>query len=275
MLIRTLTTHHDFTRVVELECEIWGYTDATDAVGLPMLVATVKRGAILLGAFDADRMIGFVYSFPGLKNLRPTQWSHMLGVLDLYRGSGVGQMLKIEQRRIALEMGLDLIEWTVDPLQAVNAHLNFRRLGVTVDEYALDVYGDSPSPLHQGTPTDRFIAQWYIRTPRLERALGLASSPPPSASSRDDLPFVNAAELRNEWFEPSHAELGRSDPELRVTIPVGFTEMQLREPDLARRWRQHTREIFTHYLGRGYSVVDFALDADVLRGHYLLTRASE
>jgi predicted GNAT superfamily acetyltransferase len=272
MLIRSLTTHDDFKRVVELECGIWGYTDATDAIGVPMLIVTVKRGAILLGAFDADRMVGFVYSFPGLRSGRATQWSHMLGVVDLYRGSGVGRMLKIEQRRITLEMGLDLIEWTYDPLQAVNAHLNFRRLGVTVDEYALNVYGDSPSPLHQGTPTDRFIAQWYIRAPRVEQALGLASDPSAGTSIRRDAPFVNAAEEREEWLEPSRVELVRSDPELRVTIPVGFTEMQLREPDLARRWRQHTREIFTHYLTRGYTVVDFELDADVLRGHYRIRR---
>jgi predicted GNAT superfamily acetyltransferase len=272
MLIRPLTTHDDFKRVVELECDIWGYTDATDAVGVPLLVVTVKRGAILLGAFDADRMIGFVYSFPGLRSGRATQWSHMLGVVAGYRGSGVGRMLKTEQRRVALEMGLDLIEWTYDPLQAVNAHLNFRRLGVTVDEYALNVYGDSPSPLHQGTPTDRFIAQWYIRAPRVERALGLEPDSGASASSGGDTPFVNSEIPRDEWFEPARVELGRSEPELRVTIPVGFTEMQLRAPDLARSWRQHTREIFTHYLPRGYTVVDFELDGDVLRGHYRLKR---
>ncbi len=270
MIIRPLTTLDDFERVVELESQIWGYTDSADAIGLPMLVVSIKRGAILLGAFDADRIAGFVYSFPGLKHGRLMHWSHMLGVLDQYRGAGVGRMLKIEQRRLALDMGLDLIEWTYDPLQAINAHLNFRRLGVTVDEYALNVYGDSPSPLHQGTPTDRFVAQWYIRTPRVKQALGVDAATLSAASGPSQAPVINATAERAEWPEPSGLELGRSDPELRVTIPVGFTELQIRNPELARCWRQHTRELFTHYLPRGYMVVDFELSPDLLCGYYTL-----
>ena len=46
-------------------------------------------------------------------------------------------------------MGLDLIEWTYDPLQALNAHLNFSKLGVVVEEYEENIYGESTSPLHQ------------------------------------------------------------------------------------------------------------------------------
>ena len=68
-------------------------------------------------------------------------------------------------------MGLDLIEWTYDPLQAMNAHLNFAKLGVVAEEYAENIYGTSSSPLHQGNPTDRFVAEWWIRTPHVERRL--------------------------------------------------------------------------------------------------------
>ena len=37
-------------------------------------------------------------------------------------------------------------------MQALNAHLNFSRLGVVVEEYEVNVYGASSSPLHR-TPT--------------------------------------------------------------------------------------------------------------------------
>src|SRR5207244_3010554 len=57
------------------------------------------------------------------------------------------------------------IEWTFDPMQALNAHLNFSKLGVVVEEYEENVYGESTSPLHKGNPTDRFIAEWWIREP--------------------------------------------------------------------------------------------------------------
>src|SRR5262249_18405096 len=143
------------------------------------LTISVKRGGILIGAFEAgaereasaERMIGFVYSLPGIKHGKPTQWSHMLGVLDAFRRDGIGRQLKLLQRERALAMGLDLIEWTFDPLQAMNAHLNFERLGVVAEEYEENIYGESTSPLHFGNPTDRLVAEWRLRDPHVERRL--------------------------------------------------------------------------------------------------------
>src|ERR1700712_4394060 len=129
---RDLTSLDDFARVVDLEREIWG-PGYDEVVPVPILAITVMRGGILIGAFadvseasagestDEQRMIGFVYSLPGIKHGRPTQWSHMAGVLDAYRGEGVGYQLKILQRDRALAMHLGLIEWTYDPMQAMNA----------------------------------------------------------------------------------------------------------------------------------------------------------
>src|ERR1700733_4592615 len=148
---RALTTLEDFAAVVDLEREIWG-PGYDEVVPVPILAVTVMRGGILIGAFDDSRMIGFVYSLPGIKHGTPMQWSHMAGVLEAYRGDGVGYELKIRQRERALAMGLDLVEWTYDPMQAMNAHLNFARLGVVVEEYEENVYGESTSPLHRGNP---------------------------------------------------------------------------------------------------------------------------
>src|SRR5262249_23305412 len=131
---RDLSTLDDFAKVVELERTIWG-PGYDEVVPVPILAVTPLRGGILIGAFDGDRMVGFVYSLAGIKHGRPTQWSHMLGVLDEYRNDGLGHKLKLLQRDRALEMGLDLIEWTYDPMQAMNAHLNFAKLGVVVEEY--------------------------------------------------------------------------------------------------------------------------------------------
>ena len=162
---RDLTTLDDFAAVVDLERRIWG-PGYGDVVPLPILAVSVHRGGILIGAFEGERMIGFVYSMPGIKDGKATQWSHMLGVVDEFRQAGTGYRLKLLQRDRALAIGVDLIEWTYDPLQAANAHLNFARLGVVVDEYLENVYGESGSPLHQGNPTDRFVAEWFIREPR-------------------------------------------------------------------------------------------------------------
>jgi predicted GNAT superfamily acetyltransferase len=244
-----------------LELEIWGYGNAEDAVGIPLFVITVKRGGILLGAYDGDRMAGFVYSLAGLKRGVPMQWSHMLGVRDAYRGTGLGRRLKLEQRRRALDMGIELMEWTFDPLQVVNAHLNFRRLGVVAEEYHLDVYGASPSTLHQGNPTDRFIVQWWMRAPRVA---GLAGEVPAARRDEDvapapgpEAPVVLEAESRGGRIEPTRLKLGLTEHDLQAVIPGRFPEMLARDPGLAQAWRLASREAFTHYLSRGYTVVDF------------------
>jgi len=157
LVLRDVVSLEDCGRVVALEKEVWGLADGEDVVPLALLAATVSRGAILVGAFDGDELAGFVYSLPAIRDGRLTQWSHMLGVSPAHRGSGLGRRLKLAQRDRALRMGIDLIEWTYDPLLAANAHLNFARLGVVAEEYKENVYGASPSPLHGPLPTDRFL----------------------------------------------------------------------------------------------------------------------
>lgn len=275
MYFRDLRTHADFRRVVEIEREVWGYTDAEDVVPVPILVITVKRGGILIGAFDeADRMVGFAYSLPGLRNGRPTQWSHMLGVIDRYRNTGLGRRLKLEQRRRALEMGLDLIEWTFDPLQAVNAHLNLARLGVVVREYEENIYGESSSPLHRGTPTDRFVAEWWIRSPRVERCVVAGSDAALGDAETDVMPAAIRTRPAGPWVDCVSVDVGLEAPRVAVEIPMGFSEMLARAPELGQRWRLATRKVFTSYFGRGYQAVDFRLDRQKSSGRYVLETGS-
>jgi predicted GNAT superfamily acetyltransferase len=271
MQIRDLTTLEDFARVVAMEKTVWGYTDSDDVVGVPILVVTVKRGGILLGAFDdRNEMVGFVYSLPAIRDGRLIQWSHMLAVLPGRRASGVGTALKLVQRERALAMGIDLIEWTVDPLQALNAHLNFAKLGVVVREYEENVYGDSSSPLHRGTPTDRFVAEWWLERQHVLRRIAPPSEESPRAREVFNAPQVNRTRGEGQGLECTSAELGHGESRLFVEIPTSFTEMMERRPDAALAWRLKTREIFEAYFGRGYRAVDFFLDRDAQVARYLL-----
>jgi len=271
--IRELTTLEDCRAVAALEKEVWGYTDSEDVVPPPVLIVSIKRGGILLGGFDeAGRLKGFVYSIPAIKNGRLTQWSHMLGVTRDARHSGLGLRLKLAQRDRARQMGIDLIEWTVDPLQVVNASLNFTRLGVVVEEYEENIYGDSSSPLHQGSPTDRFVAEWHITAPHVERRIAAAGLVARDQSVAES-PIINAS-LPGTPLRPGKARLSLSDRRVLVEIPAGFTEIQSADPALASEWRLSTREIFQTYFGRGYRAVDFFLSSQSGRGHYLLALPS-
>ena len=268
MVIRPLTTLEECRQVVALEKQVWGYTDAEDVVPSPILIVSIKRGGILLGAFDAQGVMhGFVYSMAALKDGRPSQWSHMLGVSAEARDAGLGMRLKLAQRERALAMGIDLIEWTFDPLQALNAHLNFTKLGATVEEYEENIYGDSSSPLHRGSPTDRFVAEWRLRSPEVERRI--ASAPRPADVT--SLPLINPSSEGGRWIQPGAADLRMDAPRLFVEIPMGFTEMQAEAPDLALEWRLATRRIFQAYLPT-YHVVDFGLMREARRGRYVLRR---
>jgi predicted GNAT superfamily acetyltransferase len=267
---RDLTGLEDFKAVVDLERRIWG-PDYADVVPVPILAVTVRRGAILVGAFAGDRLIGFVYSFPALKDGRPTQWSDMLGVADDHRGRGIGRRLKLLQRERALAMGVELIEWTFDPLQAINAHLNLAKLGVEVREYEQNIYGESASPLHRGSPTDRFLAEWWIRHARVENRIHSGGR---SQSEADLLPgahSIMAARASGEWLEPDTPDFSRTEAMLAVEIPTGFTEMLSRAPERAMAWRLATRDIFTTYFARGYRIVDFHGNRGRQKGLYLLT----
>jgi predicted GNAT superfamily acetyltransferase len=275
--IRPLTTLEECRTVASLEKLVWGYTDAEDVVPPPVLIVSIKRGGILLGGFDGSgEMKGFVYSFPALKDGRVTQWSHMLGVSPDARAAGLGLQLKLAQRERALRMAIDLIEWTYDPLQAPNAYLNFARLGVVVEEYAENIYGASASPLHHGTPTDRFIAEWRLSAPHVERRLSARGAPLMRDSSVMSAVLVNPSTNSGEWLEPGEAVLDADDRRrVLVEIPANFSDMQGRRPDLALAWRLATRRIFQTYFARGFRVVDFFFAREAGRGQYLLAHSPE
>lgn len=255
-----------------LEKEVWGYTDAEDVVPPPVLIVSAKRGGILLGAFDqAGAMKGFVYSIAAVKHGKLAQWSHMLGVTRDARDAGLGLRLKLAQRERSLAMGIDLIEWTYDPLQALNAHLNFSKLGVVVEEYEENIYGVSSSPLHSASPTDRFVAEWRLDAPHVERRIGGTGLGLVRDASVAAAPLVNPSRAAGRWLAPGVPDLSLDPARVLVEIPVGVAELQLEDPALALEWRLATRAIFQHYFARGYRVVDFFLSRGAGRGHYLLT----
>ncbi len=278
--IRDLTTIDEFRQVVSLEKAIWGYTDEGDLVTVPVFIFTVHRGAILVGAFASSspgagpgRMVGFAYAVAGMKHGKPMMWSHMAGVLPEFRG-GLGFRLKLAQRDRALTQGHDLIEWTFDPLQAMNAHFNFAKLGGVVEEYAPNFYGESTSTLHRGTPTDRVVLSWKIAEPHVIRRIEQSSSALRVKSHEiAEAPVANATVMDGEWRKTKTIDLAIRERRLWIEIPTGFTEMQQRAPDRALAWRMDVRQMFEEYLAKGYRAVDFVLQRDAGFGRYLLAKA--
>jgi predicted GNAT superfamily acetyltransferase len=231
-----------------------------ELIATSLLVVSVKCGAVLIGAFDGDTLAGFVYSFPGERHRIRMHWSHMLGVRAGLRGAGVGQRLKLLQRDRVLGHGIELVEWTFDPLQPMNAHFNFTKLGVVASEYLENAYGETNSPLHGTAPTDRFVAQWWLRSDTVERLAwafehGHPFDPAPAeAPGTSDAPLLNPPRYEDGWWhcdEPA-AGVPAGSVQLRIAVPPRFADMLGQAPALALRWRLTTRHLFQQAFAAGF-----------------------
>ncbi len=168
--IRPVSTIAELEACVQLQIATWGY-DAADVVPRKLFSLATHIGGQVLGAFQRERLVGFLLALPGVRNGNSYLHSHMLAVVPELRNAGLGRRMKVAQRDDALARGIDLIEWTFDPLEAKNAFLNLNKLGAIARRYAPDFYGPSTSPLQGGLPTDRLYAEWWLRSDRVMRAL--------------------------------------------------------------------------------------------------------
>jgi predicted GNAT superfamily acetyltransferase len=161
---------------VALQKEVWNFTDA-ELVPLRMFVVADKVGGQVMGAFDGEVMVGFALSVPGTRSGHVYLHSHMLAVRKDHRNEGLGRRLKMLQREDALARGIELIEWTFDPLEIKNAYLNIEKLGAIARRYTINQYGITSSPLQGGLPSDRLIAEWWLKSKRVETLLAKGKNP--------------------------------------------------------------------------------------------------
>ena len=235
--IRGLTAHAEFQDAVRLQQQIWGFEEI-ELLPLRLFVVALKVGGQVFGAFDGQRMIGFCLAIPGLKaGGKSYLHSHMLGVFPEYRDAKVGKRLKLAQRDEALSRGIDLIEWTFDPLEIKNAFFNTERLGAIVRRYVFNQYGTTTSHLHGGLPTDRCIAEWWIGSPRAE------------------------AIIARRPFE-------RNPIEIRIAIPADIAAIRSEDPKRAREIQQQASVQFQRAFDSGLAVIGFERSKEA--GTYLL-----
>ncbi len=187
LVIRKCNGVEEFQQCVELQKEVWNFSDL-DIVPLRMFVVADKIGGQIIGTFDGKQMVGFALSIPGSRNGHPYLHSHMLAVRESHRNAGLGRRMKLAQREDGLARGFDLIEWTFDPLEIKNAFLNIEKLGAIARRYTINQYGMSSSPLQGGLPTDRLIAEWWIRSKRVETLVNTGKLPEYAATAKVEVP---------------------------------------------------------------------------------------
>ena len=234
---RPCRSHADFRACMAIQRATWNAPDLD--VPFALFVVESETGGQVIGAFEQDRMVGYVLALPALRDGGVYLHSHMTAVTASAQNRGIGRGLKRAQRRDALERGIDLIEWTFDPLEIRNAHFNLMRLGAVVRRYKPNCYGITASPLHGGLPTDRLVAEWELQSPRAERCM------------RD---------------EPPLARYG--DRAERVALPASINEIRRSDPAQARQIQDRVREELQGWLGMGYEAV--AVETSEAVAEYIL-----
>lgn len=282
--------------VEPLEQAIWGISDL-EVTCTHTLHALVENGGSLIGAYDAERLIGFVLGIPALikDNTRPLAerlklYSYMAGVLPAYQGQGIGCRLKLAQREEALRQGFRLITWTYDPLESLNAHLNIGKLGATCHTYQRHFHGDLGG-INAGLPTDRFNVDWWLDSDAVKQKVAGEKRPLRLGSGQAlSLPsliahgavilnpaIINSAGLPvpPEAIAPPKSVTHPNAPAL-VEIPTSIRAIKEQDFALAETWRLHTRQLFETAFAQEFVVSDFVMDRDEngrSRSYYLLTRS--
>lgn len=232
--------HEEFRACMEIERRVWG--DPELSVPFTLYVVAAENGGQVIGAFEGDRLVGFTYALPGYRDGRVYLCSHMTAVLPAYRDRGVGRGLKLFQRSEALACGIEHIEWTFDPLEIKNAHFNLVRLGAVARRYIPNCYGQTASPLHGQLPTDRLVAEWELRSRRVEACI--AGHPP--------APRAEA---------------------VHIALSVRQAAQRLQDPAAGLALQQRIRQEFLDWFARGYVAVGLEREGDTAR-YVLIPEAS-
>ncbi len=258
--IRPIRAFDEIRAVVELQKEVWGFNDV-DVVPLQMLVPAAEFGGTLIGAFDGDALVGFVFGFVAREHGQLLIHSQMLAVRAAYRSSGLGCRLKLAQREQALNGGITRINWTVDPLQTANGHLNFAKLGATCNSYRVNFYGESTSSFLHDNGTDRLLMSWKLDSMRVAERLEQGFD---EQRALEEAAYAPALLQVDANGEPCSASLSDACV-VRIEVPL------IGQPANPASWRLAARQAFLTALNAGYVVTEFCRDK---HGVYLLKRQS-
>jgi predicted GNAT superfamily acetyltransferase len=230
--LRNCTELDEFRACVALQQEVWGFSDA-ELVPLRIFSLAPKIGGQVVGAWEDETLIGYAMAIPGSRNGHPYLHSHMVAVREVYRNTGLGRKIKLFQREDAIAQGYELMEWTFDPLEIKNSYFNLERLGAIARRYNVNQYGITNSPLQGFLPTDRLVAEWWMKSRRVETVLLTGYHPSVREEERVEVP----AEI-DAW---------KADPAMRSR---------------AEQTQSRNRELLLAAFSRGMSCLGYSRNED-------------
>jgi predicted GNAT superfamily acetyltransferase len=171
--IRECVTLDELAECVQLQRDVFALPEQ-ELSPVRHFVVTRNAGGFTLGAYDGDRLAGFVLSVPAFSRDERAFYSHMTGVRAEYQSLGIGAKLKWAQRTRALAEGVRNIKWTFEPIKARNAYFNLEKLGAVVAEYQVNFYGTDYETAPEiagekfGLASDRLFAEWHLESEKVK-----------------------------------------------------------------------------------------------------------
>lgn len=235
-----------------LQRQIWGnpphllYPSDMHSVEFRLATTLVTKDGAEVIAF----LFGF-YKFGGDPAL-PPQWggrlnnrlrieSQTMGVSPYDRGRNIGSALKLFQAERARQEGIDLINWTVDPLQFPNAVLNFSKLRAVAYSFHPNFY-DIHNALNR-VPASRFSLTWVVNSERVRQVTPASRAYVVQMGNRPEICRINKG--------PHPLREADAAPLIGIEIPANWTQLQATDPALAQQWRAETDRLFSQYVGAG------------------------
>jgi predicted GNAT superfamily acetyltransferase len=240
---RLLRTLADLVHAERLQEEVFRVSER-DLIPANELVVVPETGGAVIAAFlpdDPDHAVGALLGWGGFVG-HPRVVSDFLAIRAEARDLGIATEMKRLQASIALSRGFAEIIWTVDPLRAANARLNFGKLGATANQYEIDRYGTTfAASLYGGLPTDRLHVAWDIASPRVISRL----------LDQDD------AQLPPSKPDPAPFAPGMRDGAALIAIPADIDALLVISRQEALTWRLRLRETLCQAFAAGFAIMGF------------------
>jgi predicted GNAT superfamily acetyltransferase len=263
--------------VRELQNRIWAPPSADGLYPVDMHSLDFGPGTSLLARIDGSA-VGFLFGFykfggaalpPLLAERHSADFrleSQLMGVLHLYRRRSVAVDLKRRQAELARGDEIHVVNWTFDPLQYGNAHLNFCRLGGVAFDFSPNYY-DFANQLNVA-PASRLSVTWLIRSARVHWALAGAGQP------GMDLRYVPDVVRLNDG--PERVAMANGARRIAIEIPADWTGLQgaaataaeagdARPLETVLAWRRTTDQILGECVGASegrYALTGTGRDGD-------------
>lgn len=241
----------EVAKVRELQQQIWG--NPTDAL-YPADIHSRDFGlATSLVARVEDDPVAFLFGFYKIGGTAlPPIWeerlnSHLrlesqtMGVSPAQRGQRIGHTLKRLQAEQAQQEGIDIINWTADPLQYPNAALNFSLLRAVAYEFSPHLYA-LHNQLNQ-VAASRFSLTWLVKSERVQRM-----HDDPGRTGIVQVDAFPEIERINEGWQTVRFDV--EAPLIAIEIPAHWSQLQQTRLAEAHAWRDATDRIFAHYVGK-------------------------